>query len=197
MTEQSSTGDNSSPGIRSPELMNADDTVLLLVDVQEKLAGVIPDSDVVIWNIARLLEGAAALGVSVVASEQYPKGLGKTVTELQEKLPADQQLFEKLEFSCLANSAIREKITEIGRPKVLLVGIETHVCILQTAFDLMSDGYRVYVPVDAVSSRNEVDYDTALERMDSAGATLTTAEATHFALGFLLVFFPIGMRQLG
>jgi nicotinamidase-related amidase len=113
----------------------------------------------------------------VVASEQYPKGLGPTVPELAERLGA---MPSKFGFSAGACGQIFEGLREKGVHKVLVCGIETHVCVQQTVLDLLADGWRVYVAVDAVGSRFEVDYRTALQRMDSSGATLTTTEAAIF-----------------
>jgi nicotinamidase-related amidase len=162
---------------RSPELMSVGDTALLVVDVQEKLAAAIPDCRRVIWNVRRLLDAAKALGVPAVATEQYPHGLGPTVPELAERLG---EIPSKLTFSCGGCPEIFADLRQRGIFKILLCGIEAHVCVMQTAMDLLAGGVRVYVAVDAVGSRAEIDRETALRRMDSAGATLTTTEATLF-----------------
>lgn len=162
---------------RSPELMSADDTGLLVVDVQGKLITLVPGHKRIIWNIRRLLDGAEALGVAKGATEQYPQGLGPTVPELAAKLgpiPA------KANFSCGECGDLFRGWSERGINKILLAGIEAHVCVQQTAFDLMAHGFRVYLAVDAVGSRFDVDYQTALRRLDSAGATLTTTESALF-----------------
>ncbi|TWT36414.1 putative isochorismatase [Posidoniimonas corsicana] len=163
---------------RSPELMNADDTALLVVDVQERLAPAVRDPARLTWNCGRLLQGAAALGVPAAATEQYPEKLGPTVPELTEHLAGSAAA--KLMFSCRECGDLLSGWQSDGRERVLLAGIETHVCIQQTALDLLAAGFRVYVAVDAVSSRREVDHQTALRRMESAGATLTTTEAALF-----------------
>jgi nicotinamidase-related amidase len=162
---------------RSPELMSRDDSVLLVVDVQEKLIPAISNHQHVVWNIRRLIDGAKALGVPVLATEQYPQGLGPTVAVLAERLDA---IPEKLMFSCRGCGTLFETLAQGGRPKVLVVGVEAHVCVQQTVLDLLSAGFRVYVAADAVGSRYEVDCRFALDRMDSAGATLTTTEAALF-----------------
>lgn len=162
---------------RSPELMSRDDSVLLVVDVQEKLIRVISDQQRVVWNIRRLIDGAKTLGVPILATEQYPRGLGPTVAVLAERLGA---IPEKLLFSCRGCGALFETLAQGGRPKILVVGVEAHVCVQQTVLDLLSAGFRVYVAADAVGSRYDVDYRFALQRMDSAGATLTTTEAALF-----------------
>jgi nicotinamidase-related amidase len=163
--------------IRSPELMNREDTGLLVIDVQEKLLPWIGNRDGVVWNIRRLLDGAKVLGIPAVGTEQYPQGLGPTVPELAERLGP---MPSKLAFSAAVCEEIFRRLRAENRHKILVTGIETHVCVQQTVLDLLADGWQVYVAVDAVGSRYEVDYRTALERMHSAGAVLTTTEAALF-----------------
>jgi nicotinamidase-related amidase len=162
---------------RSPELMSRTDSALLVVDVQEKLIGLIAQHERIVWNIGRLLDGAKSLGVRAVATEQYPRGLGHTTKELADRLG---EIPEKLTFSCGGCPEVFEELRDAGIFKILVVGIEAHVCIQQTVLDLLADGFRVYLAVDAVGSRYEIDYETALRRMDSAGATLTTTESALF-----------------
>ena len=117
----------------------------------------------------------------MVASEQYPKGLGATIGPIADAATAaGAPRFEKLTFSFCADQACRNRITTVARPQVLLVGIESHVCVQQTVLDLLASGFRVYVATDALASRSDSDWRTALQRMDSAGATLTTVEAALF-----------------
>jgi nicotinamidase-related amidase len=162
---------------RSPELMASTDTALLVVDVQEKLVPAIADHNRIVWNVRRLIDAAKVLGVPVGATEQYPKGLGPTVPELAERLGP---IPSKLTFSCCGCPELFREWQRGNRHKVLLCGIEAHVCVQQTVFDLLSNGWRVYVAADAVGSRREIDYRTALGRMDAAGATITTTEAAMF-----------------
>ncbi len=161
----------------SPELMSPTDTGLLVVDMQEKLLAAIPAGRRLAWNIRRLVDGAKILGMPVAATEQYPKGLGATTPELAEHFGV---IPSKLTFSCGGCPEIFKDFQTRGVRKILLTGIETHVCVQQTALDLLADGWSVLVAVDAVGSRFEIDYRTAIQRMDSAGATLTTAEAALF-----------------
>jgi nicotinamidase-related amidase len=160
-----------------PTQMSSADTGLLVIDVQEKLVRLIPASDRMIRNIAFLVDGARILEMPVQATEQYPKGLGTTVAELAGRIPERP---DKVAFSCCAIPAVVENFRRAARPKVVLAGIETHVCVLQTALDLLALDFRVYVAVDAVSSRTAVDHDAALRRMERAGAILTTAETAVF-----------------
>ena len=142
------TEDDSLP--RSPELMSRDDTALLVVDVQEKLLPLIFNRSEVVWNVRRLIDGARILGVQIGATEQYPQGLGPTTPELAERL---DEIPSKLKFSCGECGGVFRQFVESGRHKVLVVGIEAHVCVQQTVLDLLGNGYHVYVAVDALQKR--------------------------------------------
>ncbi len=160
-----------------PTKMSADDSALLVIDVQDKLLAKIPDAATLVRNIAFLIDGARLLDLPVAATEQYPKGLGPTVAELAQRLPVRP---DKVAFSCCAIPAIVEGFRSAARPKVVLAGMETHVCVLQTALDLLAQDFRVYIPVDAVASRFAVDHDQAIRRLDRAGAVITTSETAVF-----------------
>jgi len=167
---------------RSPELMSCDDTALLVVDVQEKLLPHISDHALLTWNIGRLMDGAKILGLPVLVTEQYPRGLGTTVEPLAERLGEGEgtEVPSKLTFSCGGCPQLFADLQTRGIHKILVVGIETHVCVQQTVFDLMTAGFHVYIAVDAIASRFEIDYQIAVQRMDSGGATITTTEAALF-----------------
>ncbi|MEM6799004.1 MAG: isochorismatase family protein [Planctomycetota bacterium] len=154
--------------------MNADDTALLVVDVQERIVKAMPDAAVLVWNIRRLIDGAKILGVPATATEQAPDKLGPTVPPLATRLDSP---LSKMAFSCCERTDLLPPWIDAGIHRVLLCGVETHVCVLQTAMDLMSAGLRVYAAVDALASRHAIDHETALRRMDSGGVTLTTCEA--------------------
>ena len=158
--------------------MNRDDTALVVVDVQEKLMPLIAGESRVTWNIRRLLDGANILGVKVVATEQYPKGLGGTLTDLAQRI--EDEIPDKVHFSCGACGELFTNLAQHGVHKLMLCGIESHVCVQQTALDLIAAGFRVYLAVDAVGARSELDKSTALRRIESSGATLTTTEAALF-----------------
>jgi nicotinamidase-related amidase len=163
---------------RSPEMMRPDDTALLVVDVQERFLTVVPGIERVMFNCRRLLDAAAVLGVRAAATEQYPEKLGATAPVLAERLGSPA--LAKLAFSCGECGEIFAPWQAEGIERVLLCGIETHVCVGQTALDLLAAGFRVYVAVDAVAARTSLDHDTALRRMESSGAVLTTTEAAMF-----------------
>lgn len=163
--------------LRSGELMSVGETALVVVDVQERLLPVIAGRTRLVWNIGRLIEGARILGIPVAATEQYPQGLGPTVPELARRLGP---IPSKLMFSCRGCPEVFQGLQAQGIHKLLVCGIEAHVCVQQTVLDLLGAGWRVYVAADAVGSRHEVDYEFALRRMESAGAILTTTEAALF-----------------
>ena len=169
--------DNKTSFPRSPDVMTSTDAGLLVVDVQQKLIGLIDGHHRIVWNIRRLIDGAKLLGLPVLATEQYPQGLGPTSAEL---LPLLDRTFEKTAFSCGGSAEFCEALKSTGRHKWLIVGIEAHVCVQQTVLDLLAEGLRIYVAADAVGSRSPIDYEIALRRMESAGATLTTVEAALF-----------------
>ncbi len=173
---------DATPLHRSTELLSVNDSGLLVVDVQEKLIGLVPEHERIVWNIGRLLDGAKALGVFAAATEQYPQGLGPTTPVLAQRFDStpDNPVPAKTMFSCRGSASTFDGFRRRGLFKLLVVGIETHVCIGQTVLDAMANGFRVYVAVDAVGARFAVDHETALRRMESSGATLTTTESALF-----------------
>lgn len=163
---------------RHSELLDAATSRLLVVDVQEKLLAAMPARERVVDRCRRLLFTARVLGVPSFATEQYPRGLGSTCPELSGFFDA---IPDKLNFSaadCLGWPTASADKT--GRDQVVICGLEAHVCVLQTVFDLLARGYRPYVTVDAIDSRHAEDRETALRRLESAGATLVTSEMVLF-----------------
>ena len=160
-----------------PTQMSAADAGLLVIDVQEKLMPFIRDAATMTRNIAFLIDAARMLQIPVQATEQYPRGLGPTVPDLATRLPERP---DKVAFSSCAVPSVTESFRRGGRSKIVLAGIETHVCVLHTALDLLALDFRVYVAADAVSNRYAVDHEYALRRLERAGAVLTTAETTVF-----------------
>lgn len=162
--------------------MNAHDSALVIIDVQEKLFPKILDHERIEWNILRLLETARTLNVQVGATEQYPQGLGGTIESLAQPLLAISQhaVPSKTMFSCRQCAGLFSALAEAGIRNLLLCGAETHVCVAQSALDLMAQGFNVFVCVDAVGARFQLDHEIGLRRMESSGATLTTTEAAMF-----------------
>jgi nicotinamidase-related amidase len=160
-----------------PTRMAPDETALLVIDVQEKLMPKIPGAQALTRNIAFLIDAARLVGVEVLATEQYPKGLGPTVPELAQRL---SERPDKLTFSSCGVPDLVEGLRRRGRNRVLLAGIEAHVCVLNTALDLLAEEFWVYVAADSVGSRFAVDQEFALRRLEGAGVILTTAETAVF-----------------
>ncbi|HEV3386029.1 MAG TPA: hydrolase [Gemmata sp.] len=158
--------------------LRENDSVLVLVDVQDKLLAKIPTAEKLIRNAAFLLDVAALLKVPIRATEQYPKGLGPTNAELQSRLP--QPPTAKTAFSCCGAEPFLEELQMLRRPNVVLIGMETHVCVAQTALDLITAGLHVFLPLDILASRFAIDHETAIRRLEQAGAVPTTAEAVAF-----------------
>jgi len=136
------------------EFIKKEDTSFVVVDVQERLMGAMPEeiSETNLKNMKILLETARILDIPVTVTEQYPKGLGPTIDEIKESVD-DFSPIEKVVFSCARSPEFESTIKDINRNSVLLCGVETHVCVLQTAIDLINKGYSVYVPADAVQKR--------------------------------------------
>jgi len=163
---------------RSPLLLDPATSGLLVVDVQEKLVPVVGRCEQVLERICLLMDAAKLFSLPVVGTEQYPEGLGPTVASVAERFVVPP--FSKRMFSCRECHSIFEDWHQQGRRQVIVVGIETHVCVLQTVLDLLAMGFDSYVVVDATGSRREQDRQTALSRMEISGALLTTTESVLF-----------------
>lgn len=156
-------------------------TVLTLIDVQEKLTPFMHERDICVGAMQKLLRGLTAIRVPIVWMEQIPDKMGTTIPELRECL-AGQTSIPKTAFSCWGEPAYREALQRLDRPQVLLTGIETHVCVYQTAVDLIANGYSVKVVADTVSSRSQANLLAGLEAMRAVGAGITTVEMILFEL---------------
>ena len=162
-------------------LLNIEDSVLFVIDVQDRLVSMLKNPDEIAKNNVILSKAAKILNVPIVVSEQYPKGLGSTISEISEHLCSDC-VFEKVSFSALAEDNIKSCLNNLNRKNIILTGIETHICVYQTALALLNEGYNVYVVKNATSSRKPKDYKTALGLMRDAGAKLTCVETVLFEL---------------
>jgi nicotinamidase-related amidase len=178
MSDPTAHPDSTAPLPRNPDSMRAADTALLVVDVQERLVPAIPHSPQIIWNCRRLLGGARVLGIKAALTEQNPEKLGRTVAELSGV--HNGAVYSKMAFSAGDCGELFAAWRETGIERVLVCGIETHVCVAQTALDLLSAGYQTFVAADAVGSRAMHDHEFALRRLESNGATITTVEAALF-----------------
>lgn len=157
------------------------EAVLVIVDIQERLAAVMSERKKVVDNCLHLIELCKLLDIPILLNEQYPKGLGPTVGEIKEALQPYEP-FEKITFSCCKGETFPEKLSATGRKKIILAGMETHVCVLQTCIGLLREGYGVHAVSDAICSRTKENFRTAIEFMRDAGAVITCTEAVLFQL---------------
>ena len=162
-------------------LLTRDGTVLVVIDVQEKLFVKMEEKERIAENICKLIQFSDVLKIPIILTEQYPKGLGPTITEVRE-LTSSIKPIEKVEFSCLASSAFKERLAEIHARNLVLTGIEAHICVAQTAIEALTNGYRVYVVSDAISSRRREDRTVAIERMRQQGVTIVTSEMLMYEI---------------
>jgi nicotinamidase-related amidase len=167
------------------DFLNREDAVLVVIDIQERLVGAIDPElyRAALKNTQILIESAGVLGVPIIVTEQYPKGLGHTVAEVEEALAGkDVSRTEKSAFSCARDEGFLSTLAGKGRKQAILVGMETHVCVYQSAVDLIRSGYSVFVIDDAVSSRSRHNYSSGLLAMDRAGATVFNTETAVFSM---------------
>jgi nicotinamidase-related amidase len=162
-------------------MLTTDNTVLLVIDVQEKLFRAIYQNEQLLDNLQRLIKGIKVLEVPMVVTEQYPQGLGATIPEIAQLIP-DIKPLPKVCFSCCADEAILHEINKLNRKQVLIAGIESHICVYQTAADLIAAGYEVYVVNDVISSRIGQNRDIGIHMMTNLGAKLTSTETVLFEL---------------
>lgn len=162
-------------------LTEASDSVLVVIDLQERLLGAMPRGvrDRVVGQTDILLTAATTLHVPVIATEQYPQGLGPTEDSIRSQL-ADEAILEKTCFSCTNSDSFNTLLAQHQRKQIILTGMETHICVLQTALDLARQGYEVYVVEDAVSSRAKGNQYNALQRLRQAGVVITNVESVLF-----------------
>ncbi len=159
-------------------MLNIGTSVLVIIDVQEKLVNATTNGMITAKNMAKLAKAANILKVPTIITEQYPKGLGKTVNDIE--LTNNTELIEKTSFSALLDAEFAEELQSLNKKQILIGGIETHICVLQTVADLISEGYEVFVLKDCCSSRKNLDNDTGLELMKQYGAKITSTEIALF-----------------
>jgi len=162
--------------------LRIEDTMLLIVDVQEGFRDAMGNFPVLAANIARAVAGAQLLGVPIFVTEQYPKGLGPTAEEIRYSLPDDLEPIEKLEFSSFGSADFRQRLEKLGTKQVILCGIETHICVNQTAHDPIANGYHVHLLTDCVGSRFDHDKAAGLAKMNAAGVIPSSVELAMFEL---------------
>lgn len=159
-----------------------EDCLALVIDIQERLFPFISGIEVLLKNQVKLIKGMQILGVPILVTEQYRKGIGQTIDSIMQLFGDGFEYMEKMEFSCLENQAIKDFVIGSGKKNLIIIGIEAHVCVLQTVLDSIQLGLHPVVIADCIGSRNIYNKETAIERMRSAGATITTMESILFEL---------------
>jgi isochorismate hydrolase len=157
------------------KILVEDETLLLIVDMQKKLVDNIKDNKLLIFNIKKLIEICNLLDVRIAITEQNPLKLGKTLESITNN--KEYPKFEKMEFSCSKNKKLIKYINKYNFKNIIVCGIESHICILQSSIDLLQIGLNVLIPRDAIGSRNEIDNDTAFLRLILSGAVASTTES--------------------
>lgn len=166
---------------RHSTILRREETALLIIDIQERIFKVMLNPESLIQNTVKLIEGFKVLGSPIFVTEQYPKGLGETESRIKSAL-SDIVAIQKMSFSCSGAEDLFERLKNKSIKQVVVAGIESHVCVQQTALDLLENGFQVNLAADACSSRKEFDYKTALSRMRHSGIIVTTTEAILFEL---------------
>ncbi|MCK4863975.1 MAG: hydrolase [Gammaproteobacteria bacterium] len=164
------------------KLCHAQHSQLLIIDIQERLASAMP-ADVlenVIKNNNVLVKAAKELDIPVIHSEQYPKGLGNTVAEITEQLPETSVSIEKTCFSCSETEGFHDLLAKNKRQQIIISGMESHVCVLQSAIQLQRHGYTVYVVEDAICSRKKLNHRNAIDRLRQSGIIVSNVESVLF-----------------
>ena len=164
-------------------LLTRDKSQLLIVDVQDRLLDAMSAKSRLVQRCVRLVQAAKALDIPITVSEQYPQGLGATIESIRWALPNSASIMSKVEFSCVKNEPLRDRLHELrrqGRQQVVIAGIEAHVCVMQTAIDLENYGFDAFVVADAVSSRSKTSKRLALARLAKAGADIVDSEMVLF-----------------
>ena len=167
--------------MRHPNLADRSDTCLVVVDMQEPFLRAMFDRGMVVENTRKLLGVAMVLDLPVIVTLQNPERMGETVPEVAELLPPVEQI-GKMSFSCCGSEEFNAHVAELGRKTLILCGVETHICVSQTAHDLLAQGYKVHVPGDAVCSRKESDWQAGLRKMYQSGVIPTCTEAVMYEL---------------
>ena len=159
--------------------LSAEDSLVLIIDIQEKLVAAL-NKDVVVSNALKVATSANILGIPIIVTEQYPKGLGCTVQSLKDVLPQEAQIVEKTYFNALLEDGMLDKIKSYGKKQIVIFGIETHICVYQTASALIEQGYEVYVIKDACASRNKYEFKQGIDAMVANGAKISCVEIALF-----------------
>ncbi len=166
---------------RHPALLGKANTALIIVDVQEKLLPYVVDKEELLENLQMLIKFADIIGLPIILTEHYPKGLGRTVPEIKELLSSHEPM-EKVIFSCFCSQALRSRLTELGIKTLMLAGIESHICVTQTTLDALDSGFSVHVIADCISSRTTSNLNIGIEKMRQFGCVISSTEMAMYEI---------------
>jgi isochorismate hydrolase len=167
--------------MRHSKILTQEQALLLIIDVQEGFRTYLPNTAELIKNIGTLAQGCRILDVPILVTEQYPKGLGKTLSEIVQHL-GEQQTFDKNCFSCCGSAEFMQALKATGRRQIIVTGIEAHVCVNQTVHDLLAADFVVHIVVDAISSRSSINKEVGMQKMLASGAVPSTVEMALFEM---------------
>ncbi len=159
--------------------LSAENSLVLIIDIQDRLVAAL-DKDVIVANAVKVASAAKLLSIPVLLTEQYPKGLGHTVPQLQQALPENSEVVEKTFFNALLEDGMLEKIKSYGKKQIVIFGIETHICVHQTASALVEAGFEVYVIKDACASRSKYEFKQGIDAMQANGVKVSCVEIALF-----------------
>lgn len=160
-------------------MLSAENSLVLCIDIQEKLVAAL-NKNTIVSNAVKIISAANTLDIPILVTEQYPKGLGNTVEPLKAVLPAGSEVFEKTYFNALLEEGMLEKIKSYGKKQIVIFGIETHICVHQTASALVEEGFEVYVIKDACASREKYEFKAGIEVMKQNGVKVSCVEIALF-----------------
>lgn len=159
--------------------LSSENSLVLIIDIQERLVASL-DKDIVVSKAVKVASAAKALSIPILVTEQYPKGLGNTVPQLKSALPATTEIIEKISFNALLEEGMLERIKSYNKKQIVIFGIETHICVHQTAAALLEEGFEVYVIKDACASRNKYEFKQGIDIMQQNGAKISCVEIALF-----------------
>ncbi len=163
-------------------ILRKKDTLFLIIDIQERLLPAVAESDKVLRTASILAQAAEILDIPLIISEQYPKGLGHTVPQISDGMPENTQIIEKTTFSCLQSKALNKAIKSSMASQIVICGIESHICVTQTALDLAATGSQIHLLTDGISSRNPLNKEYTITRLARAGIIISNLESALFEL---------------
>ena len=163
-------------------MLNIEDTLVVLIDIQERLVGMLNKQEPIIKYSSILANASGIMNIPIILTEQYPQGLGKTIFPISSIIDENTPVIEKTFFSAMQSNEFKEQIQATGKKNIIIAGIETHICVYQTVIDLIKEGYNVVVAKDACASRSSDCFKTGIQLMKDAGAQISNVEIILFEL---------------